>query len=51
MLYVFHPRRAAILPLAGDETVDDRWYEINVPLADQLFERHLQTVEKETDNG
>ena len=47
MLYAFDPRRTAILLVAGDNTGDDRWYEINVPLADRLFERHLQMIEKE----
>jgi hypothetical protein len=47
MLYAFDPRRTAILLVADDKTGDDRWYEINVPLADRLFERHLQMIEKE----
>ena len=47
MLYAFDPRRTAILLVAGDNTGDDRWYEINVPLADRLFEGHLQMIEKE----
>jgi hypothetical protein len=34
ILYVFDPRRVAILLLGGDKTGDDRWYEKNVPLAD-----------------
>jgi hypothetical protein len=32
---------------AGDKTGDDRWYETNVPVADRLFERHLEWIEKE----
>ena len=47
MLYAFDPRRTAILLVAGDKTGDDRWYEINVPIADRLFDRHLQAIEKE----
>ncbi len=47
VLYAFDLRRAAILLVAGDKTGDDRWYETNVPVADQLFERHLKTIEKE----
>ena len=47
MLYAFDPRRIAILLVAGDKTGDDRWYETNVTIADRLFERHLQTIEKE----
>ena len=47
MLYAFDPRRTAILLVAGDKTGDDRWYETNVPIADRLFERHLEAIEKE----
>ena len=47
MLYAFDPRRIAILLVAGDKTGDDRWYETNVTIADRLFERHLQVIEKE----
>lgn len=41
MLYAFDPRRVAILLLGGDKTGDDRWYEVNVRIADQLYHRHL----------
>ena len=47
MLYAFDSRRTAILPVAGDKTGDGRWYEVHVPLADRLFERHMATIEKE----
>lgn len=49
MLYAFDPRRTAILLVAGDKTGDGRWYETNVPIADRLFESHLQTIEKKRD--
>lgn len=52
MLYAFDPRRTALLPVAGDKTGNDRWYESNVPIADRLFERHLGTIEKaRAENG
>lgn len=51
MLYAFDPRRVAILLIAGDKTGDDRWYETNVPVADRLFERHLKTIEMESEHG
>ncbi len=47
MLYAFDPRRTAILLLGGDKTGNDRWYEIHVPVADRIFERHLQAVQNE----
>ena len=42
VLYVFDPRRVAILLLGGDKR--DRWtawYEHAVPEADRLYEEHL----------
>jgi hypothetical protein len=47
VLYAFDPRRDAILPLGGDKTGDNRWYEENVPRADTLYEEHLRQLEEE----
>jgi hypothetical protein len=47
VLYIFDPRRVALLLLGGDKTGDDRWYEKNVPLADQLYDQYLAGLEKE----
>lgn len=46
-LYAFDPRRSAILLIGGDKTGDDRWYETNVPIADQLYDDHLDQLRKE----
>lgn len=46
-LYAFDPRRMAILLLGGDKTGNDRWYVENVPLADKLYDEHLEAIEKE----
>ena len=46
-LYAFDPRRSAILLLGGDKTGNDRWYETFVPLADRLFDEHLDGLKKE----
>ena len=46
-LYVFDPLRAAILLVGGDKTGDDRWYEKFVPIADRLYEEHLDELRKE----
>lgn len=46
-LYAFDPRRAAILLLGGDKTGADRWYEINVPVADRLYGEHLAQLRRE----
>lgn len=47
VLYAFDPRRNAILLLGGDKTGQDRWYEKNVPIADRIYDRHLQELERE----
>jgi hypothetical protein len=47
VLYAFDPRRAAILLIGGDKTGDKRWYEVHVPLADRLYEEHLNELAEE----
>jgi hypothetical protein len=47
VLYAFNPLRAAILLLGGDKTGDDRWYERFVPVADRLYDEHLEELKKE----
>jgi len=49
VLYIFDPRRVALLLLGGDKTGDDRWYERNVPLADQLCDNCLAGIKEEDD--
>ncbi len=46
-LYVFDPRRTAILLIGGDKTGDGRWYERFVPVADNLYDEHLAALTKE----
>ena len=45
VLYAFDPRRMAILLLGGDKTGNDRWYDENVPVADRLYDEHIETME------
>jgi len=47
VLYAFDPRRSAMLPIGGDKTGNNRWYEEYVPLADAIYDRHLQELEDE----
>ncbi|WP_017760848.1 type II toxin-antitoxin system RelE/ParE family toxin [Pseudacidovorax intermedius] len=47
ILYAFDPRRCAILLLGGDKTGDGRWYAVQVPVADRLYDIHLETLRKE----
>ena len=37
----------AILLIGGDETGDDRWYDVNVPIADRLYDQHLVQLRRE----
>lgn len=45
--YAFDPRRTAILLIAGDKTGNKRWYDIYIPIADDLYDEHLMTLSKE----
>jgi len=47
VLYAFDPRRVAILLIGGDKTGNDRWYEEFVPVADRIYDGHLQELERE----
>ena len=46
-LYAFDPLRHAILLLGGDKTGDERWYDVNIPIADRLYDDHLDQLRKE----
>ena len=46
-LYAFDPRRVAMLLIAGDKVGDDRWYDVFVPKADDLYDEHLEILRKE----
>lgn len=47
VFYAFDPRRAAILLIGGNKAGDDRWYEKYVPVADKLYEQHIETLKEE----
>jgi hypothetical protein len=48
ILFAFDPRRIAILLLGGDKSGQwDRWYRINIPRADDLYDEYLATLLKE----
>ena len=48
VLYAFDPRRVAILLIGGDKTGDDRWYDKYVPLADKIYDTHIEALKKES---
>ena len=47
VLYAFDPRRTAVLLIGGEKTGDDRWYDTFVPLADAIYDRHVQDLKRE----
>ena len=48
ILFVFDPRRVAILLLGGDKRGEwTRWYKRAIPVADRLYDRHLDELRKE----
>jgi hypothetical protein len=46
-LFAFDPRRSAILLIGGDKTGDNRFYKKILPIADRLYDEHLNTLKKE----
>ena len=44
VIYAFDPRRTAILLIGGDKTGNDRWYKENLPIAERLYDEHLETI-------
>jgi hypothetical protein len=47
VFYAFDPRRMAILLIGGDKTGDTRFYAKLIPLADRLYDEHIETLKKE----
>jgi hypothetical protein len=45
-LFAFDPRRCAILLIGGDKSGDGRFYERMIPLADDLYDLHLETLRR-----
>ena len=46
-LFVFDPRRTAILLIGGNKGGDGRFYERMIPIADRLYDTYLNELEKE----
>jgi hypothetical protein len=47
VLYIFDPRKAAILLIGGDKTGDERWYDRCVPVADRIYDEYLRQLREE----
>jgi len=47
VFYAFDPRRVPILLIARDKTGHDRFYESMTPIADRLYDQHLEQLKHE----
>lgn len=47
VFYAFDPRRTSILLIGGDKAGDDRFYDVYVPIADDLYDEHLKELKEE----
>ncbi len=47
VFYAFDPRRTSILLIGGDKTGNDRFYLEYVPVADDLYDEHLDELRNE----
>ena len=47
VFYAFDPRRTSILLIGGDKTGSDRFYLEYVPIADDLYDEHLEELHQE----
>lgn len=48
-MFAFDPNRSAILLIGGDKTGDKQFYGRMIPIADDLFDRHLQELSRPED--
>lgn len=47
LLFAWDPRRTAVFFVGGNKAGNwDRWYLTNVPLADRLYQNHLDNINK-----
>ena len=47
ILYAMDPRRTSILLIGGDKTGDKRFYQEYVPIADRLYDEHIEELRNE----
>lgn len=47
VLFAFDPKRQAIMLVAGDKAGNwKQWYKTNIPVADELFDEHIESLKK-----
>jgi hypothetical protein len=48
ILFIFDPRRVAVLLIGGDKTGQwEKWYRRAIPQAEEIYARHLAQLKKE----
>ena len=47
--FVFDPLRQAVVLCGGDKTGDKRFYKKMIPIAEQIYDEYLATLEREQD--
>ena len=45
IFFAFDPKRSAILLVGGNKTGDKRFYDVNIPIADARYAKHLATLD------
>lgn len=50
VLFVFDPKRQAIILVGGNKRGDKRWYRKNIPIAEERYRRYLESTKGETDD-
>jgi hypothetical protein len=46
ILFAFDPERQGAILLGGDKSSDKRWYDINIPMAENRYAIHLEREKK-----
>lgn len=46
ILFAFDPKQQAVVILGGSKQADKRWYETNIPLAEEMFFDYLERQRK-----
>ncbi|WP_043660331.1 type II toxin-antitoxin system RelE/ParE family toxin [Nocardia thailandica] len=46
IIFAFDPKRRAIFLIAGDKTGQwKKWYRVNIPVADRIYDEHLRGLD------
>ncbi len=50
IFFVFDPQQNAILLIGGDKRGDKRFYKTMIPIADELYDKHLEKLRGKNEN-